>query len=143
MPIAVQRRGRLDSLPVPAAQARHGHVLVVDDDVLIRALMAGLLRGAGLHVVEAANADEAWNYLRSGAPVDVLFSDIEMPGSMNGGELAHRAREREPGIEVILTSGSKGARFVKGFTFLPKPYRLGQALAVVLDALGNGASGRS
>jgi two-component system, response regulator PdtaR len=143
MPIAPQRRGRRRSLPVPAARARPAHVLVIDDDVLIRALIAGLLRSAGLCVVEAGNADEAWSYVQSGAPVDLLFSDVEMPGSMNGGELAHRVRERDPGIEVILTSGSKGARFVKGFTFLPKPYRLGQALAIVLDALGTGAPDRS
>jgi CheY-like chemotaxis protein len=129
--------------PVPVAQPRQAHVLVVDDDVLIRALIAGLLRGAGLSVIEAGNADEAWCYLRAGAPVDLVFSDVEMPGSMHGVELARRIRAYAPTVGVILTSGSKGGRLAQGFTFLPKPYRLGQALSLILEALRVEAPGRS
>jgi len=125
------------------AQPRQGHVLVVDDDVLIRALMAGLLRGAGLHVIEAANADEAWGYLQAGAPVDLVFSDVEMPGSMHGVELARRVRAHAPALGVILTSGSRDARLAQGFTFLPKPYRLGEALSLILETLHAEEPGRS
>ena len=64
-----------------------GHVLIVEDDVLIRVLLADELRDAGLRVIEAANADEALSIFEAGAQVDLLFTDVQMPGSIDGVEL--------------------------------------------------------
>jgi two-component system, response regulator PdtaR len=83
-------------------------VLIVEDDALIRTGLADELRDAGLHVVEAVNADEAWTYLETGAHLDLIFSDVQMPGSMNGLDLARRVKENYPDIFFILTTGNVG-----------------------------------
>jgi len=77
--------------------------MIVDDDTSIRAILAEQLREAGLQVVEATSADAAWTYLLAGASGDVIFIDIRMPGSMDGVELALRAKDEYPDIPVILT----------------------------------------
>src|SRR4051812_9826984 len=81
------------------------HVLLVEDEVLIRSAVAEALRDAGLTVIEAADADEAWSYILIGAPVDLVLTDIRMPGSMDGVELANRIVEQFRKIRVIVTSG--------------------------------------
>ena len=86
-----------------------GHVLIVEDDVLIRVLLADELRDAGLRVIEAANADEALSIFEAGAQVDLLFTDVQMPGSMDGVELARRIKTIHPALPIILTSGNAGA----------------------------------
>ena len=63
------------------SKQRPAYVLVVEDEALIRILIAEELRTAGLSVIEASNADEAWSYATAGGPIDVLFSDFQMPGS--------------------------------------------------------------
>ncbi len=79
-------------------------VLVVEDEVLLRLVIAGYLRDCGYKVIEAADADEAVLVLtQPDLVVDVLFSDIEMPGSMDGFGLAQWTRTNRPGLEVILT----------------------------------------
>jgi two-component system, response regulator PdtaR len=77
----------------------------VEDDPLIRFAIAEALRDLGVSVVEAATADEAWQYLTGGEPVDVIFTDYRMPGSMTGAELAVRVRRQFPALEVVVTSG--------------------------------------
>ncbi len=120
-----------DQAPHPAC------VLVVEDEALIRALLAETLRDQELVVVEAINADEAWVYLESGGVVDLMLSDIRMPGSMNGVELAQRVRARYPQIKIILTSSDQGGCNVAEFgVFLPKPYRLQAAAATAMHSLG-------
>jgi CheY-like chemotaxis protein len=87
----------------PAA-AISATVLVVEDEVLLRLVIAGYLRDCGYKVIEAADADEAVLVLtQPDLVVDVLFSDIEMPGSMDGFGLAQWTRTNRPGLEVILT----------------------------------------
>jgi len=111
-------------------------VLVVEDEVLIRAMLAEELRGLGLVVVEAASADEAWTYLTAGGEADLLFSDIKMPGQMTGIELAQRAQARFPELPVILTSGNPGtSKIATATAFLAKPYRLQDAGSLVLASL--------
>jgi len=79
-------------------------VLVVEDEVLLRLVIAAYLRDCGYKVIEAAHADEAVLVLtQPDLVVDVLFSDIEMPGSMDGFGLAQWTRANRPGLEVILT----------------------------------------
>jgi CheY-like chemotaxis protein len=89
--------GAVETEPAPT-------VLVADDDVLIRMVIADYLRECGFRVVEAANADEAVAVLDA-TPVDAVFSDVHMPGSMNGFGLAAFVRQRYPGVAVTLTSG--------------------------------------
>ena len=87
-----------ESSPSPAT------VLVVEDEVLLRLIISEYLRDCGYRVVEAANADEAVLVLgHQHLAVDILFSDIDMPGSMDGFGLAQWTRSNRPGLEVILT----------------------------------------
>ena len=89
--------------PVPAPPPI---VLVVEDDVLVRNLVAAYLRECGFDVLEANGADEAIRVLQADVPVDIVFSDIQMPGSMDGFGLAQWVRRERPWLKVILTSGA-------------------------------------
>ncbi len=80
-------------------------ILLVEDEVLVRLDLADYLRKCGYHVYEAANADEAMAVLKAGHAIDLLFTDIQMPGGMDGFALARWVRERYPDIEILLTSG--------------------------------------
>jgi CheY-like chemotaxis protein len=91
--------------PEAAPQAAPARILVAEDDPLIRFAIAEALRDLGASVIEAATADEAWQYLIGGEPVDVIFTDYRMPGSMTGAELAVRVRRQFPALEVVVTSG--------------------------------------
>jgi len=119
----------------PKAEAAH-IVLFVEDEVLVRTPVAHTLRGAGFVVVEAANADEAWSYLRSGAPVDLVFSDIQMPGTMDGVELASRIRQKFDHIVIILTSGKGALPPDNDHHFIGKPYRSAHVVETVIALLG-------
>jgi CheY-like chemotaxis protein len=99
-------------------------VLVVEDEVLVRLCTADTLRSAGYTVLEAAGADEAMAHLAGVAGIAVMFSDIQMPGTMDGVELAHFVRATYPALEIILTSGAV-ARPVgteDAIAFVAKPY---------------------
>ena len=80
-------------------------VLVVEDEVLIRMAVSDYLRECGFHVVEAGSADEAIEVLKADTVVDVVFSDINMPGKLDGFGLAQWIRRERPQVKVILTSG--------------------------------------
>ena len=80
-------------------------VLMVEDEPLVRMHGIGILEDAGFEVLEAANADEALAILRQHDHVRLLFSDIDMPGSMDGLELARLVHQRWPNIRLLLTSG--------------------------------------
>jgi DNA-binding NtrC family response regulator len=103
-------------------------ILVVEDEVLIRLVIAQYLRDCGYRVIEAANADEALLVLRkSELEIDVVFTDVEMPGSLDGFALAQWVRSNRPAMDVIL-AGSVG-RAVQAASELcdaqsnvPKPY---------------------
>jgi|SRR6516165_6793535 len=112
------------------------HVLFVEDEVLIRTPSAQTLRDAGFAVIEAANADEAWSYLEAGGPVDLVFSDIQMPGSMDGVEFARKVREKYARIVIALSSG-KGAFLPTDsqHPFVSKPYRAADVVALVISLL--------
>jgi CheY-like chemotaxis protein len=105
--------------------------------VLIRALLAEVLRDHGLTVVETVNADEAWDYLTAGGPADLLLSDMRMPGSMNGVVLARRVKAAYPSMKTILMSGNAGPINISEFdTFIVKPYKMEAAARLVLKTLG-------
>ncbi|WP_119303375.1 response regulator [Dongia deserti] len=100
-------------------------VLIVEDEVFLRSSVSDYLRSCGLHVIEAANALEAIRVLKSGTDIDVIFSDVQMPGSIDGVTLAQWISREHPGIKVILTSGL-AARAWSGVSdrhqIVPKPY---------------------
>ena len=103
-------------------------VVLVEDEFLIRALMADVLTDAGFEVREAAHADEALAIVQA-TPSDVslLFTDIHMPGSMDGLALVHHVYENWPDIRLLIASGKarlKEADLPPGCHFLPKPYGL-------------------
>jgi CheY-like chemotaxis protein len=80
-------------------------VLVVEDEVLVRLMIAEELRSAGFQVIEAASADEALAVLANISDVSLIISDIRMPGSMDGLGLAKKVRAEFPKIRIVLTSG--------------------------------------
>jgi CheY-like chemotaxis protein len=102
------------------------YVLVVEDDSLSRLHAVSLVEDAGYIPVEASNADEAITILESRKDIRIVFTDINMPGSMDGLKLAHAIRRRWPPIELILTSGHFGIKddeLPERGRFFPKPYR--------------------
>jgi CheY-like chemotaxis protein len=114
-------------------------LLVAEDDVLIRTMIAGFLREAGFDVFEAGNADEAMAVFEAGTEIDPLFSDVRMPGSMNGDKLAEQVKDKWPSTHVVLTSGYSSAQLeTQAKTrdrVLPKPYRPLSVLAAILAAV--------
>jgi len=118
------------------------HVLVVEDEPLVRAHVESLLLGLGYRVTTAANGPAAMAVLERRADIDLLFTDVVMPGGMNGRELAEAAARLRPGLEVLFTSGyTENAivhhgRLDPGVQLLSKPYRrrdLARKLRLVLD----------
>jgi len=84
---------------------RRASVLVVEDDAAVRQAMADTLRDAGFDVVEAANAADAIRILERQRDLQVMITDIHMPGQINGYFLARKVRERWPYVEVLMVSG--------------------------------------
>jgi CheY-like chemotaxis protein len=100
-------------------------VLIVEDEALIRAGALDWVEEAGFEAIEAANADEAIRILESRNDIRILFTDIDMPGSMDGLKLAHAVRNRWPAIKLVVTSGRSlpaNKDLPKGGRFIGKPY---------------------
>jgi CheY-like chemotaxis protein len=118
-------------------------LLIAEDEFIIRLVIAEFLREEGYEVLEAANADEALDIFRSGVPIDLLFTDVRMPGSMDGCELARRVRAEWPSTPVILTSAYSqsllSARSVSEDFVVPKPYRP-QAVLTTIKAVMEAAA---
>jgi CheY-like chemotaxis protein len=112
----------------PSRTAKPATILVVEDEVLTRLVIAEYLRDCGYKVHEAAHADEAVAILRSAdIRVDIVFSDVQMPGTMDGFGLARWVRENSPTTEVILTAGIDRSADIAGMLceagpLLEKPY---------------------
>jgi two-component system, response regulator PdtaR len=112
-------------------------VLIVEDEFLIRMAAADAIRDAGFEVLEAANADEAIAALESRADILVVFTDIQMPGSMDGAKLAHAVKHRWPPVHIIATSGRVALETLDlpvGTVIFPKPYSP-ETIASMLHAL--------
>jgi CheY-like chemotaxis protein len=100
-------------------------VLIVEDEFLLLADAADMITAAGFEAIEAANADEAIEILEARRDIAVVFTDIQMPGSMDGLKLARAVRGRWPPIKIIATSGRvqvREADLPEGGRFLRKPY---------------------
>jgi len=114
-------------------------VLIVEDEFLLRSNAVDMIAGAGFEVVEAANADEAIEILEARRDITVVFTDIQMPGSMDGLKLARAVRGRWPPIKIIATSGQFDvgtADLPEGGRFLPKPYNSTQITGVLRELTG-------
>lgn len=115
-------------------------MLVVEDEALVRLDAVDMIADAGYEVIEAANADEALRLLASRDDICVLFTDIDMPGSMDGLKLARAVADRWPPVRLILTSGhvNVGAdQLPKGGRFFPKPYRGDQIARNIRELLAS------
>ena len=105
--------------------AKRPVVLVVEDDYLIRKSAVAIIDNAGFQVVEADNADEALEILEADSNVHIVFTDIQMPGSIDGLKLAKFVKDRWPPIKIVATSGRlkvDSADLPNGVVFVPKPY---------------------
>jgi two-component system, response regulator PdtaR len=101
-------------------------VLIVEDEILLRLHAREVIEDGGFDVVEAKNADDAISILEQRNDVVLIFTDINMPGSMDGLKLTHFVKDRWPPIKIIATSGH--ARITaddlpEGSHFVPKPYQ--------------------
>jgi CheY-like chemotaxis protein len=116
-------------------------VLIVEDEFLLRMDAVDMIGAAGFEVAEAANADQAIEILESRFDITVVFTDIQMPGSMDGLKLARAVRGRWPPIKIVATSGHVGVRetdLPDGGRFLPKPYSPMQVTGVLRELTGGG-----
>jgi CheY-like chemotaxis protein len=115
-------------------------VLVVEDEMLLRMRVVDMVEDAGYISVEAVDADDAFTILQSRSDIALLFTDIQMPGSMNGLELAHTVHERWPPIKIILASGQlklSSSDIPKDSRFFGKPLSPGEMIAEMRDMLGH------
>jgi CheY-like chemotaxis protein len=113
-------------------------VLVVEDEPLIRMTAADLIADAGWHVLEAADATEALDVIAAHPEVTVLFTDVNMPGPVDGLRLAECVHRNHPHIELVVTSGRRNIiedALPDDGTFLPKPYKQADLVRVLTEKL--------
>jgi len=102
-------------------------VLIVEDEILVRLNAVEVIEGRGFEAIEASNADEAISILEQRNDIGLIFTDIDMPGSMDGVKLAHFVKDRWPPIKIIATSGHAKITandLPQGVRFMPKPYKV-------------------
>lgn len=109
-------------------------VLVVEDEEILRKLATEFVEDAGFEAIEAEAADEAVQILERRTDIRIVFTDINMPGRLDGIQLAACIRDRWPPIEIILTSGQdtpKSHELPSRAVFLPKPYQFTKVVEVL------------
>jgi CheY-like chemotaxis protein len=114
-------------------------VLVVEDEMLLRMRAVDMVEDAGYTPVEAVDADQAVAILESRSDIALLFTDIQMPGSMDGLELAHSVHERWPPIRIIMVSGQLNAANIDipaDSRFFGKPLEPGKMIAEMQNMIG-------
>jgi CheY-like chemotaxis protein len=121
------------------------HVLVVEDEVLVRAQITQYLRDCGCTVFEANTAEQAIAMCRAGVAVDVLVTDINLNGPSSGWDVAEAFRAARPAVAVVYASGNSvdRCRCVPGSLFFSKPYRLSDILEACQHLPKNATSVRS
>ena len=115
-----------------------GIVLIVDDEPLLRLLGSDIAQEAGHEAIEAETADEALGILQSRDDVRLVFTDIKMPGEIDGVELANQIHRRWPSIEVIVSSGRQtppDSELPPGCRFIEKPFDPDELATLMLDLL--------
>jgi PAS domain S-box-containing protein len=127
--------------PALAVQGGHETILVVEDDKLVRDYVLTQLHSLGYVTLDAANAAEAQAIVEAGNEFDLLFTDVIMPGAMNGRQLANELQKSKPGLKVLFTSGyTENAiihhgRLDTGVLLLAKPYRKSEMAVMIRKAL--------
>jgi CheY-like chemotaxis protein len=114
-------------------------VLVVEDEMFLRMTAVDMIQSVGFEVLQAGTADEAISILETRDDIQIMFTDVQMPGSMDGLKLARAVRGRWPPIKIVATSGQVHVTkddLPEGGRFLPKPYTTFQ-LASTLQQLVN------
>jgi len=112
----------------------------VEDEFFLRINAVLTIEDAGFDVLEAVDADQAIEILEVRPDIHVMFTDLEMPGSMDGLKLAHAVRGRWPPIKIIATSGRVNVRTTDlpdGGRFLPKPYGPEEIVGTLRELVGN------
>jgi len=110
----------------------HALVLVVEDDVFERMGVSDMFAEAGYRVLEAGDADEALRLFETNSEIRLLFTDVSMPGSMSGSDLARHVAERWPSVGIIVTSGRpRPDKLPLSMRFHDKPY---EPMAVLRQA---------
>jgi signal transduction histidine kinase/CheY-like chemotaxis protein len=144
LPAAFEPVTQVDGAPMIRRRAvdASGRVLVVDDDVEVADLAGQLLEGCGYAVKRVHRAKAALDLLHTGEPIDLVFSDIMMPGGMNGVQLAEEVRRRFPRLPVLLATGYSEAMpeaTAKGLPIIAKPYDVNLLCDRVDELLRTGA----
>ncbi|HEY7383576.1 MAG TPA: response regulator [Beijerinckiaceae bacterium] len=101
-------------------------VLLVEDEPLVREFEIDVLQDAGFRVLEARSADEAFDMLRGRPDVRIVFTDVDMPGSLNGFEFSRLVRQGWPEVAILVSSGKMAPQagdLPEGAAFIAKPYR--------------------
>ena len=133
-----------EALPPPPPNAPRGRsqrILLVDDTDVVRMMVSEVLSDAGYHVIEAENADGALAQLRADAQIDMVVSDVGLPG-MNGRDMADVARDLRPGFPILFITGyaenaaTRQEFLAEGMALLPKPFSLNDLLNTVSRMLG-------
>jgi two-component sensor histidine kinase/CheY-like chemotaxis protein len=117
------------------------NVLVVEDEMVLRMRAVDIVEDAGFKAIEAVNADEALSILESRSDISLLFSDIQMPGTMDGLKLAHAVHDRWPSIKIILVSGQVrplDEDKPPDSRFFGKPLEMTQMIAELKEMVGAG-----
>jgi DNA-binding NtrC family response regulator len=117
------------------APTRQSPVLVVEDEGLLRLYVDGFLEEAGFEVIDVADADAALNIMARRPDIRVLFTDIQLPGAIDGMELARLVHEHWPHVLLLITSGNRPltAEIAEHAHFLPKPYRPDEVIREIQD----------
>jgi CheY-like chemotaxis protein len=133
---SVQPAGAAAPPPEGRVPKGKGKVLLVEDDAEVRETMSAALRAAGFEISTAFTADEARQRIDGGEGFDAVLSDVVMPGSLSGIDLAHHLRKHHPRTGVVIVTGySDRAVQLPGVRALAKPYDLRQAVEAINAAL--------
>jgi len=147
LPRATALDGTEREVGEPLAELRRGdgaRVLVVEDDPVVAPVIVAALEDFGYRVTRAATGEEALRRLEQGEPADLLFTDVVMPGEIDGIALARAARHRRPDLPILLTTGySEDLAATRDLRVLPKPYRIEELARAIRDELDGAATVRS
>ncbi|MDO0789372.1 response regulator [Xanthomonas campestris pv. campestris] len=141
LPRGLTVREALPPPPPNAPRGRSQRILLVDDTDVVRMMVSEVLSDAGYHVIEAENADGALAQLRADAQIDMVVSDVGLPG-MNGRDMADVARDLRPGLPILFITGyaenaaTRQEFLAEGMALLPKPFSLNDLLNTVSRMLG-------
>jgi CheY-like chemotaxis protein len=128
-------------MTAPGVEKGRETVLIVEDDQMVRPLVVMQIQSLGYVALTAANASEALAVIDGGQEIDLLFTDLIMPGGMNGRLLADEAMRRRPSLKILFTSGhsdeaiSHDGRLDDGVLLLAKPYRKSDLALMIRTAL--------